>query len=302
MQLEHQRKNACGHFHIEPVRAIFSVMMTNAGGEGKTTLALVKIALCCLEKEAVRVLDADIGNWSMRQHVDTAKVLGWGVKTIKAEEIADDARGAHQVLDLGANALASATEMTAMVPALQSEFAARGYLTIAFFPVSTNKIGATGAAAELARNMDGFTKIFVKVDRDGSTAFDAEIEEPNVIQLDHLQTGFQQYFKGPGGGLVNAILDPPDGYREASRHVAQWLRSFAAQEPIATLFPEALRVLTGIPQPAGRLRFTVPNLDDVTDENLTKLAQRSEIFELLDRHGWTGAGLRKAADIVSAAD
>lgn len=302
MQLEHQRKNACGHFHSKPVRPIFCVTMSNAGGEGKTTLALVMIALCCLEQEAVRVLDADIGNWSMRQHVDTAKMLGWGVQTIKAVDIVDDAQGAHQVLDAGANALASATEMTAMVPALQSEFAARGYETMAFFPVSTNKVGATGAVSELARKMYGFTKIFVKVDRDGSTAFDAELEEPNVIELDHLQTGFQQYFKGPGGGLVNAMLDPPDAYREASRHVAQWLRNFAAQEPIATLFPEALRVLKGIAQPAGKLHFTVPNLENVTDANLAKLAQRSEIFELLNRHGWTGAGLRKAADIFSAAD
>lgn len=299
MQLDDEPENACGHFHSEPAQPNFFTSMSNAGGEGKTLLTLVLIALCCLQEEDVRVLDADIGNWSIRQQVAKGKVLGWGVQTIKADDIADDAEGAHMVLDLGANALASATEMTAMVPALQSAFAERGYVTIAFIPVSTNKVGAVGAAIKLADNMKGFTKIFVKVNRDGSDAYDAELSKQQSIELGHLPTGFQQYFRGPGGGLVNAILDPPDGFLEASRHLAQWLRKFAAQEQIRAIFPGALRVLEGIPGPTGENRYLVRTLSDATDANLASFCLRSKILTLIDQHGWSSQGLREVADILN---
>lgn len=302
MQLPYRRNNACGHRHAEPTRPIFFTTMSNAGGEGKTLVSLAIIALCCLQQEAACVLDADIGNWSMRQQVEQASLVGWGVKTIKADEIADDSRGAHTVLDLGANALASATEMTALVPALRKAFAHRGYDTIAFIPVSTNKVGAVGAAVELADSVTGFTKIFVKVNRDGSAAFDAEFEEGKVIDLGHLQTGFQQYFRGPGAGIVDAILHPPSGYIEASRHLAEWLRDFASQEPICDLFPGALRVLNDVPPPAGNLVYVVRNLKAASDDEIADNMHRAKIVKLLNKHGWTPAGLRSAADVIGSAN
>jgi hypothetical protein len=304
MQLEHQRKNPCGLAKRAPARPLFLVSMSNSGGEGKTLLALLLVAFLCLEEEAVRVFDADMGNWSIRQQTNDTKSIGWGVQTLMAGTIADTAIGAHAVLDLGANALASATEIAKMVPELQTVFAERGYQGIAFIPVSTNKTGAVGAALALSesRDLEGFRKIFVRVDRDGSASFDAEIGGQEVVDLGHLSTGFQQYFRGPGDGLVNAILDPPAGFREASLHVAAWMRDFAEQDQISALFPRAVDVLRSLPEPTHELRMTVPDLVHAKDKSLAFNGRRTKIINLLDQHGWTPDGLRMAAESIGVGE
>lgn len=299
MQLEHQR-TPCRLAKRAPVNPLFLVAMSNAGGEGKTLLALLLAALMRLEEEAVQVFDADVGNWSIKQQANDAKTIGWGVQVVLADPIADSAKDMHAVLDLGANALASATEITNLVPELRKVFEERGYRTIAFIPVSTNKTGAVGAALKLAESqkLTGFTKIFVRVNRDGSASFDEGIEAQDVIDLGHLNTGFQQYFRGPGDGLVNAILDPPAGFREAALHVAEWMREFAEQDQISTLFPRALDVLRSLPKPSHKLRMTVPNLFHAKDESLAFNGRRTKIMNLLDRHGWTPEGLRMTAESI----
>ena len=299
MQLEHQR-TPCRLAKRAPINPLFLVAMSNAGGEGKTLLALLLAALMCLEEEAVRVFDADVGNWSIRQQANDAKTIGWGVQVVLADHVADAAKDMHAVLDLGANALASATEITNLVPELRKVFEERGYRTIAFIPVSTNKTGAVGAALKLAESqkLTGFTKIFVRVNRDGSASFDEGLEAQDVIDLGHLKTGFQQYFRGPGDGLVNAILDPPADYREAALHVAEWMREFAEQDQISALFPRALDVLRSLAKPSCKLRMTVPNLYQAKDESLAFIGRQTKILNLLDRHGWTPEGLRMTAQSI----
>jgi len=162
---------------------LFIIIVSNAGGEGKTLLAQLIQALLQLAGEPVIMLDGDAGNKAAWVADDNAKVVGWGVDAIKATDILAATQGSHVILDLGANSLASAREIVDLVPALRKTYAGAGYRTIAFLPVSTNKLGAVAAIKALAPKIAGFEKVFVKVNRDGSRAFSGELEGNDVVEM-----------------------------------------------------------------------------------------------------------------------
>lgn len=190
---------------------LFIVIVSNAGGEGKTLLAQLTQALLQLADEPVIMLDGDAGNQAARVADDNAKVVGWGVDAIKARDILAATRDAHVIFDLGANSLASAREIAELLPALRAAYAEAGYRTVAFLPVSTNKLGAVEAIKTLAPKIEGFEKLFVKVNRDGSRAFGGTLEGDDVVAVGHLRPGFRPISAGRGGRWQTPCRNPRRG-------------------------------------------------------------------------------------------
>jgi len=124
---------------MDIIQLIFLIVASNAGGEGKTTLALAVEALWQLLYQPVELLDGDAGNRALRAAREHARTVGWGAKETVVPFILEETRGKHSIFDLGANALASAREIVGLIPELAREYAADGYRNIALMPVSTNK-------------------------------------------------------------------------------------------------------------------------------------------------------------------
>lgn len=276
---------------------IFLVIVSNAGGEGKTLLAQLMQALWQLLGRPVLLLDGDPGNKAAKVADSTAKVVGWGVDALKADEIVATTAGHNVILDLGANSLASAREIVDLLPALQRAYAAAGYRTIAFMPVSTNKIGSVGAIQRLALKVVQFEKLFVRINRDGSGTYDAGLAATDVIDVGHLPPGFQNYIREPGRSLATSVSSPAKSYGIAATFVADWIRTFANQEAVHALVGD-VPILIEYEPPPGQLRFNVKRLEDATDEALTRNLYRSRILAAIDESGWTADGLRKVATMI----
>jgi len=281
---------------------LFIIIVSNAGGEGKTLLAQLIQALLQLAGEPVIMLDGDAGNKAAWVADDNAKVVGWGVDAIKATDILAATQGSHVILDLGANSLASAREIVDLVPALRKTYAGAGYRTIAFLPVSTNKLGAVEAIKALAPKVAGFERVFVKVNRDGSRAFSGKLEGNDVVEVSHLRPGFQAYIRQAGQTMATAVSQPTAGYGLAAAYVAEWMRDFAIQVPVLNLLGPMPDVLDQHERPTDVPGFAVQLLEHATDVALRENVRRTRVTLAIHKEGWTADGLRRVAALMDAAN
>lgn len=279
---------------------LFIIIVSNAGGEGKTLLAQLIQALLQLAGEPVIMLDGDAGNQAARVADDDAKVVGWGVPAIKARDIVAATKHAHVILDLGANSLASGREIVELLPTLGTGYAKAGYRTVAFMPVSTNKLGAVGAIKALASRIEGFEKLFVKVNRDRSRAFEGTLEGSDVVELGHLRPGFQAYIRQPGQTMANAVSHPAEGFGLAAIQVAEWMRRFAVQKPVMNLLGSVPAVLDWHDRPVDVPGFAVDLLKHATDAALAENIRRTRIMNAIAKVGFTPEGLRKVAVLLES--
>lgn len=278
---------------------IFILIVTNAGGQGKTTLARVLKTLFGLVGQPVQLLDSDAGNAAAKVIDASAKKIGWGVDTLVAPEIVATCAGQHVILDLGANALASAREIAAMTPELAKRFKAAGYRNVAFLPVTPNKPGATEAVLNLAEQLPPMERILVRNDIDGSGQFEAIATSDPVVDLKHLQPGYMSYVNEGGLTFLEAVQQPAPDRTEAGRVIAEWLGDFAKQTQRHGLFVVPAAKLELHPRPRGAANFMVKTPAAATDQALAENQRRSRVLTLLNRHGWTPAGLRITADEIT---
>jgi len=281
---------------------IFALVATNAGGEGKTMLAHLLHALWIIAGQPVELLDGDAGNYAARSTVKNARSVGWGVGATYAPQIVGALEGSHSVVDLGANAYASMREIVELLPALRDGFVDIGYRPVAFLPISTSKIAAGGALLALGAKIQGFDQIYVRVDRDQSGNFDPTFNAPVVVDLGHLAPGLQQYIRGPGRSMAEAVMNPPPGYHIAATHVAYWMLDFLQQPPIAAIFGTrpAEVLLAAYPDEPPYIGYQILQLEDTTDKALTEKARRTTILSAIERNGWTAEGLRVVATLMDA--
>lgn len=278
---------------------IFILIVTNAGGQGKTTLARVLKTLFGLVGQPVQLLDSDAGNAAAKVIDASAKKIGWGVDTLVAPEIVTACAGQHVILDLGANALASAREIAALTPELAKRFEAAGYRNVAFLPVTPNKPGATEAVLHLAEKLPPMQRILVRNDIDGSGQFEAIATSDPVVDLKHLPPGYMSYVNEGGLTFLDAVQRPTPDRTEAGRIIAEWLRDFAKQTQKHGLFVVPAAKLELHPRPRGIGRFAVKTAAAATDESLFRNHRKTRVIELLDQHGWSPDGLRTVADEIT---
>lgn len=279
---------------------LFIVIVSNGGGEGKTLLAQLIQALLQLAGEPVIMLDGDAGNQAAKVADPSAKVVGWGVNAIKARDILAATSDAHVIFDLGANSLASAREIAELLPAMRVAYAEAGYRTVAFLPVSTNKIGTVEAIKTLAPKIEGFERLFAKVNRDGSRAFGGTLEGGDVVEVGHLRPGFQAYVRGPGRTMADAVSRPPAGFDLAAVQVAEWMRDFAVQQPVLDLLGPVPVVLGRHERPVEIPGFSVSVIEHATDAALAENIRRTRIMHAIAQAGFKPEGLRKVAALLES--
>lgn len=278
---------------------LFIIILSNAGGQGKTTIARVIKALLEIAGTApVQILDADAGNAAASMIDPSAQRIGWGVQATVSPQIVEAYSGQHVILDLGANTMASAREIVDMLPELGAAFESAGYSTLAVYPVTPNKPGATGALEKLTQSLPVQEKLLVLNDVDGTGNFEQfELPLP-IAKLGQLESGFMAYVNASeSGSFSQAVLAPAEDHTILAQHLAHWMREFGQDLPFQTAFRPALNRLETLPKP-HRLSFKVKRASRANDTELSEFAQKTRVLDLIQEYGWDSSGLRKAADAL----
>lgn len=283
---------------------------SNAGGEGKTTIALVMEAALDLLGRSSQLVDIDQGMGSLAFQREAAKSLDWGMPETKAGTVFERLREANVIFDFGANTLASGAPVVRLYGKVCEELAAIGFRLVALVPISTNKPGTVGAAKDIIRAFSHMECHVVLVNRDGNDQYDEGATELSGIRMPHLAPVFQEFrtnMQKQGMSLADILRSPPPGWVHATDYLAAWLREFTTQpELIDILGGDIGVVLDGLgrlPRPPLRLRgLKVEHVhDDVIGDRLGLSAflsdvQENGLWRLLHTHGLTPAGLRAAAE------
>ena len=277
---------------------IFFLILTNAGGQGKTTLAMLIKALLRMAGEPVELLDGDNGNSAAKIIDADAMRVGWGAKPAIAPDIALHCNGRHVIFDPGANTFASQTDIVDLIPALLEQFKGAGYRIVALCPITPNKTGATEALLDLSSKFRPAERIFVRNNQDASSNFEALQTGASIVDLRHLNSGFMELVNTRGVGFDNAVLNPLEDQTEAAKYLAGWMRHFATQMARHGLFERSLAVLDRVDEPTFPLSFTVGKMEQATNFALANNQQRSKTLQLITEHGWSPEGLRTVADML----
>lgn len=280
---------------------IFILVLINAGGEGKTTIARLIRVILQLSSCKHLGLDADHGSFALMDSSGEdllTKKVGWSVGPDKAVEIVQVAGHLPVIMDTGASMLASQRDIVDLLPVLRKRFSERGYRTVALLPISPNKIAAPGALADLAPKLNDFETFVVRNDRDGSGEFGDVTKAYPEIAVHHLAPGLNAYLTRSKSSIIDAMLFPKPGYVKAAAYIADWVRLFAEEPQVQGLLGAntvqiAIQRLPAQPPP---LRFVLETYDCVNDEAIARNEYMTHIMRLIDQHTWSVAGLRGAAD------
>ena len=281
---------------INYVQRLLIIIVSNAGGQGKTTLARLLKALLEMSGHPVQILDGDAGNAAISMIDPNAARLGWGVQSTVNAEIVEAFRDRNVILDLGANTMASAREIVDMLPQLIADFEAAGHKTLAVFPVTPNKAGAAGALERLTQLFPAQNKLLVLNNVDGSGNFEPLDLPLPIARLGQLAPGFMGYVDTlPGKSFSEAVISPADDRQIAGQHIARWMQGFAKDLPFQDVFGPAVKQLGQIPEPA-KIRHKIDTVSSTTDARLSEFARRAPILDLLDQHDWDLLRVRSAID------
>ena len=286
---------------------LFIIILTNSGGEGKTTLTLLLRAILDLAGIDSLAIDADQGNWALknRSGEDIATdVLAWAPRPGAAAKIVSKATGKSTLMDTGANMMAAGQPIGELVIELQKRFADQGYRTAAFIPVSPNKSGAAEGVNILSDRISDFEKFIVFNHRDKSGNFGSVRDDIAAIIVSHLQPGLQAYLDQHDWRIAEVLTDPATCSTRASAHVGEWVRSFALDRNVRDLLTPLVcdTAIRCLPNGPARIRHAIETLAEASDARIVVFERHAIILDLIDRFGWSAAGLRTAANAVDALD
>lgn len=247
---------------------VLIIIAVNGGGEGKTLLTQMLLALTRLLGGSAQVVDADAGNRSIQHATGQGDSISWGAPpTIAPTMLAAYKDINALVIDVGANALTTGFAET--LRSVCEAATAEGRLPYILIPHTPNKPGAArGADAAASSFKDCATTLVVRNDRDGSGAFGSTTTDP-AISLNNLQPGFLAVRYQSPSSLEDFILNPEPGYALSSGAFAEWLSTFANQPAVSAMFgnPGPISTLQSIPKP-GELQYSVRTLRNASDESL----------------------------------
>ena len=275
---------------------IFLIVITNAGGQGKTLLARLCKSLWLMAGRDVQLLCSDPGSAMARMLDEHAKRVGWGVDNSFAPSIVSACEGQHVVLDCGANLMASHREIVDFVPELARRFDAAGYRTVVLMPFTPNKPGAVGLLEELAPKLPPMETIVVRNNMNASGQFEQTNGGLPIIGLGHLMPGMVSYLDETApASFFDVVQTPAPGHGLVGRYIGEWMWAFARQASVHGLFGETLSHLDAIPA-EPKLWFAVDSIGDCTDDALRVNQFNSRILVDIESNGWTSEGLRRAAN------
>lgn len=218
---------------------LFLLIITDAGGEGKTFITLLFLALFELLGEDELTLDTDPGNRA-------ASSIGGRVKFIDPLADPDESRrrikeklgpNTSLLIDAGANMQAASRQFEDMCRDLGHDLRDDFYDVRALRIVSTNKLAAAESAIRAAKRMDPpFPPVFVFNDRDGSGVIPDGITPE--IKVGHLQPGLVSLVN-EAGGFARVIIDGVPGFQHSADMIASYVWRFADQPKVRSLFGDS---------------------------------------------------------------
>ena len=299
---------------ISPLVAISS--LSNAGGEGKTTIALAAEAALDLLGRAPQLVDIDQGMGSLAFQRADAKSLDWTWDEPKAPAVIERLRDRDVIFDFGANALASSAPVVRLYGKVCDALADAGFRRVALVPISTNKPGAVGAAKDIIRAFSHMECHPVLVNRDGSGHYDGDVSDLPAIGMPYLDPVLQEFrttLQDQNISFADALRSPPPGWVNAVDYLGMWLREFATQPVMIDILGgdvgQVLDSLGRQTRPPLRLRgLAVKHLHDDAIQDLGRLSaftsdiQTNGVWRILAKHGLTPVGLRAAAEELEQRD
>jgi CobQ/CobB/MinD/ParA nucleotide binding domain len=271
---------------------VLFAIITNAGGEGKTTIAVFLEALLDLLGYKAFLVDVDQGMGSLNIRSQDVINLDWGMTAKAAPRVYAALQNHDVIFDTGANFLASGAGVVDLFWTLKDMFKSDGYRIVCLVPLSPNKAGAAGAALDLLPKLAAF---------DGSRAYDADLAGHATLKLEHLDTGYQTLlamWQSEGLSLADVIRQPPAGYRLAVDVIAEVLSKFAQQPAITDLVGgDVTSVLAGLGRlPSEPMRFVGLSPDKLTDTQIQLFRRKSRYYNALDKHGFTPESVQAFAE------
>jgi hypothetical protein len=222
--------------NISDTLRLFLLIITNAGGEGKTFVVLLLKAIFELLREQELSLDTDSGNKALSSVADDARFLDPLAEPAQSKlKIKNQLSPEKSLLiDAGANMQSVSRQFEDMCRDVGEELEEQGYLVQALWMVSTNKLAAAGSVTRAAKRINPpFATCFVFNDRDGSGLIPEEIKPD--ITVGHLHPGLVSIVN-QRGGFAAVIKDGKPDYRHSVDMIAKFVWDFANQDGMRKIF------------------------------------------------------------------
>lgn len=265
-------------------RITLAIVMTNAGGDGKSTFTEILAALARLAGLNVAVADIDAGNrgYLNRNGDGSAASLDWSPKSESDMSAPADPSewydrhlaGKHlAILDTGANMLAAANTINSFLAGLMSVAHNRGARIIVYGVTSPNKPGSADLIEMMYQRFHrGAEVVVVKNNRDGSKSFKQLLEAGTpTVELPHLAPGLQEVRLRRCLPLHEVLNRPEANYERATSLIARKLLAVARQDSVIDVIGDgAIAPLERLASLAPKeLFYTITNLNLAGDAAIT---------------------------------
>jgi hypothetical protein len=231
---------------VNVAQLIIALVLTNAGGEGKSTWAEILAALARLAGLDIVVADVDPGNrgYLNRNGNGSAVSLDWSPKTDEDPTVPADPADWYEahlagrqlaILDTGANMLAAANPIGQFIAALLKIAQSKGARIIVYAVTSPNKAGSDELVEMMHQRFHGGAEVVVvQNDRDGSKSFKASLATMGtpIVALPHLAPGLQEVRLRRCIPLHEVLSRPEPGYERATALIAKRLLIAARQKSV----------------------------------------------------------------------
>lgn len=268
----------------QAAQLILALVLTNSGGEGKSTWSEILSAFARLAGLNVIVADVDPGNrgYLNRNGDGSALSLDWSPTGSGQKALADPASWFDEhlagrnlaILDTGANMLAAANPINQFIGGLIQAARLKGAKIVVFGITSPNKAGSDELIEMMyQRFRRGAEVIVVQNNRDGSGTFNSSIAQLGtpIISLPHLDPGLQTVRLRRCIPLEEVLTKPEPGYERATALIAKRLVHAARQEPVTDIIGTgALDLLRTLASQAPKAtHYRISNLESADNESVT---------------------------------
>lgn len=272
---------------------VLGVVITNSGGEGKTTCTETLAALATLSGRKVQVVDIDPGNrgFTNRNGDESAVSIDWAGRTFDVNNphawYDDHMRGKDlTLLDTGANMLVSGSLANQFIMGLLNVAAENDVRTVFYCVTSPNKPGSDELVEIMYQRFHRAGEIvIVQNDRDGSGEFKpslAQLGTP-IVNLPYLRTGLLALRLQRQITFAEFVQQPVIGYERATATIAAHLLEVARQSKVQDVVGDkACEVLKELS--AGAIRswfYTISSLRHTTNDCLTANERLSHAWQVM---------------------
>lgn len=296
----------------ELAQLIIAVVVTNAGGVGKTHVAEILECLARLTGRRTQVIDADPGNRGYRNRNGQANavLLEWatGTEDDPVTWYEKHVTGREMIIfDLGANFLSADRPVSRFLEHVVLIGLGRS-ARVVFLPIDVpNKPGSTGLVEQLNHTLRGKVDVILvqnDIDRSGAFAPTLSLLGPPVLRIGHLARGYEAVRLRRELRLDEVIRNPEEDYALATAAIADRLLHIARDPAITGLLgnlmqPDLASLAAGKP---GPLTWVVNDLKAAADDALRANARLRQAHKALLAPEISNEELLRAANEYRIAD